>query len=89
MTIDKRILKSNSIPKTTWTLINELLRKQHTTHDIQKLIVHGNLLTKQYSIADAFNKYFSSIIDITNNHSSGNRKWGKNMYMQVPRSTPW
>ena len=77
MTTDERILKSNNIPKTTWTLINELLRKQHTTHDIQKLTIHGNLITNQHSIADAFNKYFSSIIDITNNHSSGNRRQEK------------
>ena len=51
--------------------------KQHTTHNIQKLTVDGNLLTNQHSIADAFNNYISSIIDITNNHSSGNRRQEK------------
>ena len=56
MTLGERILKSNNNSKTTWDIINELLGKQHTTHDIQKLTIDGNYLTNQQSIADAFNK---------------------------------
>jgi len=42
MTLGERILKSNNKSKTTWDIINELLGKQHTTHDIQKLTTDGN-----------------------------------------------
>jgi len=65
MTLGERILKSNNKSKTTWDIINELLWKQHMTHDIQKLTIDGNHLTNQQRIADAFNKHFSSIVDKT------------------------
>jgi len=77
MTLGERILKSNNKSKTTWDIINELLGKQHTTHDIQKLTIDGNRLTDQQSIADAFNKYFSSIVDKTNSHTIGIKNHGK------------
>jgi hypothetical protein len=32
MTLNKRILKSNNKTKTTWSIVNELLGKQHYTH---------------------------------------------------------
>ena len=76
MTLGERILKSNNKSKTTWDIINELLGKQHTTHDIQKLTIDGNHLTNQHT-ADAFNKYFSSIVDKTNSHSIGIKNHGK------------
>ena len=47
------------------------------THDIQKLTIDGNHLTNQQSIADAFIKYFSSIVDKTNSHSIGTKNHGK------------
>ena len=53
---------------------NELLGKQHSIQYIQKLTINGNNLTNQHSIADAFNKYFSSIIDKTNSNSLGNTR---------------
>ena len=72
MTFSKRILKSNNKSKTTW--INELLGTQHFMQDIQKLTIEGNHLTNQHNIADAFNKYFSSIIDKTNSNSLENMR---------------
>jgi hypothetical protein len=66
MTHNNRILKSTNKSKTTWNIINELLGKQHSTNDIQNLTTEGSNLTKQYDIAEAFNKYFSSIIDKKN-----------------------
>jgi len=77
MTLGERILKSNNKSKTIWDIINELLGKQQTTHDIQKLTIDGNNLTNQQSIEDAFNKYFSSIVDKTNTHSTGIKNHGK------------
>jgi len=53
-------LKSKNKPKTTWTVINELLGKQHSSQYIEKLTIHGRLITNQRSIAEEFNKYFSS-----------------------------
>jgi hypothetical protein len=43
-----------------------LLGKQHSTEDIQDLATEGIYLTYQYYIAEAFNTYFSSIIDKKN-----------------------
>ena len=74
MTFSKRILKSNNKSKTTWNIINELLGTQHFMQDIQKLTIEGNHLTNQHNIVDAFNKYFSSIIDKTNSNSSENMR---------------
>ena len=74
MTFNKRILKSNNNSKTTWNIINELLGKQHFIRDVQKLTIEGNHLTNQHDIADAFNKYFSSIIDKTNSNSLENMR---------------
>lgn len=74
MTFSKRIKKLNNKSKTTWNIINELLGKRHSIQDIQKLTTDGNHLTNQHSIAEAFNKYFSSIIDKTNSNSLGNMR---------------
>jgi hypothetical protein len=68
ITYNKRILKSNNKSKTTWNIINELLGKQHLSNDIQKLTIEGSHLTNPHDIADAFNKYFSSIIDHHHHH---------------------
>jgi hypothetical protein len=58
----------------TWNLINELLGKQHHTHETQKLTIEGKHLTIQQDIANAFNKYFSTIIDETNSDSQENMR---------------
>jgi hypothetical protein len=57
MTFNKIISKSNNKTKTTWNIINELLGKQLSTQDIQKLTTDGIQLTNQQDIATAFNKY--------------------------------
>jgi CRISPR/Cas system-associated protein Cas5 (RAMP superfamily) len=74
MAYNKRILKSNNKSKTTWNIINELLGKQHSSKDIQKLTTEGSQLTNQHDRADAFNKYFSSIIDKLNINNSDNAR---------------
>jgi hypothetical protein len=75
LSYNSRILKSNNKVKTTWNIINELLRKQHSTNVIQKLSTEGSLLTNQYDIAEAVNKYFSSIIDIINRNNLDNPRY--------------
>jgi hypothetical protein len=72
LSYNNRILKSDNKVKTTWNIINELLGKQHSTNIIQKLSTEGSLLTNQYDIAEAFNKYFSSIIGLINGNNSDN-----------------
>jgi len=67
---NRRILESSTKPKTTWNIINELLGKQHSSNDIQKLTIEGSHLTSQHDIANSFNKYFSSIIDKLNCNTS-------------------
>ena len=69
MTLNQRILKSNNKTKTTWNIINELLGKQHHPQETKKLTIEGKHLTSQQDIANAFNKYFATIIDKTNSDS--------------------
>jgi precorrin-2 methylase len=69
MTLNNRILKSNNKTKTTWNIMNELLGKQHYTQETHKLTMEGKHLTSQQDIANAFNKYISTIIDKTNSDS--------------------
>jgi hypothetical protein len=69
MTLNKKILQSNNKTKTIWNIINELLGKQHHTQETKKLTIEGKHLTTQQNIANAFNKYFSTIIDKTNSDS--------------------
>lgn len=66
MTFSTRISKSHNKTKTTWNIINELLGKHHSFNDVQQLTVEGAHYTNQQHIAEVFNKYFSTIIDITN-----------------------
>jgi len=72
LSYNNRILKSDNKVKTTWNIINELSGKQHSTNVIQKLRTEGSLLTNQYDIVEAFNKYFSSIIGQTNRNNPDN-----------------
>jgi hypothetical protein len=72
LSYNSRILKSNNEVKTTWNIINDLLGKQRSTNSIQKLSTEGSLLTNQYDIGEAFNKYFSSIIGIRNRNNLDN-----------------
>jgi hypothetical protein len=64
--LNKRILKSNNKTKTTWSIVNELLGKQHYTRGIQEINIEGKCLTTQQDIANAFNTYVSTTIDKTN-----------------------
>ena len=60
---NKRILKSSNKSKTTWSIISELSVKQHSANDIRKISIEGTPLTNIHDIAEAFNKYYTSIIE--------------------------
>jgi len=74
MTLSKRLLKSNNKSKTTWNIINELLGKQCPSQDICEIIIREICLRNQHNIAEAFNKYFSSLIDLTNSKGKANKR---------------
>ena len=44
MTYNTKVLNSNNKSKTTWNIMNELLGKQHSTKEIQKLSIDNNHL---------------------------------------------
>ena len=46
-----------------WDIIKELSRMQHFKTDIQLLMIDSKHLKEQQDVADAFNNYFSSVID--------------------------
>jgi hypothetical protein len=62
---NKRILKSSNTRKckTTRDIFEELSRKQHSTTDMQELMIDSKHLKDQQDIVDACNNYFSSVID--------------------------
>ena len=60
---DKKIQKSRNKCKATWYIIKGLTNNQHSQSDIQELIINSKHLRDQQDITDAFNNYFSSIID--------------------------
>jgi len=74
LSYNSRILKLNNKVKTTWNIINDLLGKQRSTNSILKLSTEGSLLTNPNDIAGAFNKYFSSIINIRNRNNLENTR---------------
>jgi len=47
----------------TWDIIKELTNNQHSQPDIQELIIDRKHLKDQQDVTDAFNNYFSSVID--------------------------
>jgi hypothetical protein len=61
----KKNSKSSNKCKTTRDIIKELSRKQPSQADIQELMTDSKHLEDQQDIADAFNNYYSSIIDKT------------------------
>jgi hypothetical protein len=79
VTLNKRISKSNNKTKTTRNIINELLGKQQSMQGVQKLIIDGTQIINQKDIANAFNKYFSSV-----NNSVSNRDKLDNMKHSNP-----
>jgi len=63
MYYDKKIKKSSNKYKTTCDIIKKLINNQHSQISIQELTIDSNHLNDQQDTADAFNNYFSSIID--------------------------
>jgi hypothetical protein len=57
----KKIQKSSNKCKATLDIIKDLTNNQHSQPDIQELIIDSKHLRDQQ--ADAFNYYFSSVID--------------------------
>jgi aconitase B len=58
-----KILKSSNKCKTARNIFKELSRKEHSKTDRPELKIEGKYLIHQQEIADAFNNYFSSIVD--------------------------
>ena len=68
LTFSTRISKSNNKTKTTWNIINELLGIHYSLNDVHQLTVEGTHYTNQQHIAEEFNKYFSTVVDIINSN---------------------
>jgi hypothetical protein len=57
------MFKSSNKCKTTWNIIKELSRKQHSKTDIPEIKIVSTYLIDQQEIGDAFNNYISSVVD--------------------------
>jgi hypothetical protein len=60
---DQKIQKSSNKCEATWDIIKKLTNNQHCQPDIKELIIDSTHLKDQQDIADAFDNYFSSVID--------------------------
>jgi len=58
----------------TWNIINDLLGKQRPSQNILEIIIGEKHLRNQHNIAEAFKKYFSYIIDLTNNNGKEKKR---------------
>jgi len=63
--LKKKNSNSSNKCKTTQDIIKELSSKQPSQADIQELMTDSKHLEDQQDITDAFNNYYSSIIDKT------------------------
>ena len=59
----KKIQKSGNKYNATWDINKKLTNNQHCQPDMQELIIDSKHLKDQQDVADAFNNYFSSVID--------------------------
>jgi NurA-like 5'-3' nuclease len=69
----KKIQNSSNKCRTTWNIIEKLTNNQHFQIDIQELTIDSKFLKYQQEIADAFNKYLSSIINKISKNNITNR----------------
>ena len=70
---DTKIQKSNNKCKATWEFIKKLINNHYSHTDIQELMTDNKHLKDQQDIADAFNDYFSSIVDNINKKKVNNK----------------
>jgi len=69
----QKIKKSNNKCKATWEISKKLTNNHHSHTDIQELMIDNKHLKDQQDIADAFNDYFSSIVDNINKSKVNNK----------------
>ena len=69
----KKIQKSSNKCKTSWDIIKKLSNNQHSQTGIQELMTDSKHTKDQQDIADAFNNYFTSIIDKISQNNVNNK----------------
>ena len=62
LTIEKQlILNNNKKPRKIWQIYNELINRSSSNSKIDNLIIHGQSVTDEKSIAEEFNNFFSTV----------------------------
>jgi len=59
------LLNANNKSKTAWNIIKSVTNKKTVNHDITIIDTDGKIYTDYQIIANAFNKYFTSLPDTT------------------------
>ena len=59
------LLNANNNSKIAWNIIKSVTNKKTVNHDISIIDANGKIYTDYQNIADAFNKYFTSLPDTT------------------------
>ena len=63
MHFDKRLLKSTNRQKTTWNIVKNITNKGNSTNNIQPMNINTTVSSNPFTIANAFNSYFTSIAE--------------------------
>jgi hypothetical protein len=78
MAYDKQILNSNNVMRTSWKLINNELGRGNKNHGVQSVNIDGRITENHQIIADASNKYFTTILDTIRKNINASYCYTKN-----------
>jgi len=63
MYFDKLLLKSTNRPSTTWKIVRTITNNGTAPCNIAEMKINNILTSNHYTIANAFNDYFSSVAE--------------------------
>ena len=67
-----KLANSTNQPKTTWSIVKTITNNKKNFNNILIIEIDGKIKTHQQTIAEKFNNYYVSVVDITNNNSINN-----------------
>ena len=72
MCYNDKLVNLTNKPKTTWSIVKTITNNKKNFNNILRIEIDGKIKTHQQTIAEKFNNYYVSVVDITNNNSINN-----------------
>ena len=72
MHFDRLLMKLTNKTNTTWNIVKNITNKENTSHNIQKMNINNTESSNPFTIANAFNSYFTSVAENINNINHSN-----------------